>query len=526
MKLNKKLTLFTSMTLLTLTSTALITSCSNSTNTQNLYRDINVISTNDMHGRLEKNEKTKEAGIEAVNGYVKSQAHDLLLDAGDLTQGTALNDVDKGKTMAEITKILGYDAIAVGNHEFDFGLENILDTVKNYNPNFLSSNVRYKDDNQRVFTATKIKTLANGLKVGIIGLTTPETAYKTHPKNVEKLKFTDLVEETKKEINQLEQANINFIVVVSHVGEYDTVPLAQKLENKIDLIIDGHSHRDVKQTVGTTQIIQTGEYTKALRKSTFDFNNETGFIENFKSDLVEYDELVKFEAKADPQVKEKIAGLKKIQEEEFSKVVIENSPYNLNGEKAIVRAKETNLGDLVTDAMFWEAKKAVNDVNFAITNPGGIRSSLKAGRITKKDTYSVFPFGNKLVVLEAKGDIIRKAFDRSVISNVGAEGANSGALLQVSENVKLTQNQDKSWKYEIKNQSGQFEELNDSKTYKFATQDFTQSGGDGYDMFKNLKELFSGTDLKGIIEEYLKTLNDSTWKQYEQELPKKRLIFL
>lgn len=518
MKLNKKMLLISSFSLAALAVPFVVSSCNN---TKSFYEKINVISTNDMHGRLEKNEKTKETGIQAISGYVKSQPHDLLLDGGDLTQGTPLNDVDKGKTMAEITNLIGYDAIAVGNHEFDFGLDNLLNIVQNSNSNFLSSNVRYKDNDKRVFSATKIKTLDSGLKVGIIGLTTEETAYKTHPANVEKVKFTDLVEETKTEVENLEKQGINFITVVSHVGEYQTVPLAKALENKIDLIIDGHSHQDFKETVGTTQIIQTGEYTKALRKSTFDFNATTGFIENFQSDLVSYDELIKYENQADPAIVEKIKTLKAAQESEFAKVVIDNNPYKLNGERNEVRRKETNLGDLVTDAMFWEAQKTIKDLDFAITNSGGIRASLQKGKITKKDTYTVFPFGNKLVVLEAKGKVIREAFNRSVKSNTGAEGTD-GALLQVSENVKLTQDTNGSWKYQIK-RNNNFEDLNDETVYKFATQDFTQSGGDGYTMFKGLKELFSGTDLKGVIESYLKKLTTTEWEKYKDEFPTQRM---
>ena len=121
---------------------------------------------------------------------------------------------------------------------------------------------------------------------------------------------------------------------------------------------------------------------------------------------------------------------------------------------------------------------------------------------------------------------MRQAFDRSVISNTG-DKENDGALLQVSENVKLMQQPDGQWKYQIK-RKGVFADLDDETVYKFATQDFTQNGGDGYAMFKDLEELFSGTDLKGIIEEYLKKLsaNSSEWDKYRNEFPTQRLSWL
>ena len=521
MKLKKQIAWFSAFSLAAALVLPTVVACANNSADTKLYENIKVISTNDMHGRLDKNEDNKEAGIQALSGYVKAQQPDLLLDAGDMTQGTALNDVDKGKTMAKAAKIMNYDAIAIGNHEFDFGLENLQDTIKNVNGNFLSANVRSKQEGTQVFNGTKIKTLANGLKVGIIGLTTPETAYKTHPNYVKNLVFTKLIEEGRTQINALERQGIKFIVVVSHVGEYDTVPLAQALENKIDLIIDGHSHLNFQQTVGTTQIIQTGEYTKALRNSQFNFNSQTGFIENFQSNLIDFNELIKFENQADPKIQTIVNALKAQQEIELKKVVVQNNPYDLIGDRKQVRYRETNLGDLATDAMFKKAKEAVPDLDFALTNSGGIRQNLLKGVITKRNTYDVFPFGNRLVVLEAKGSVLRQAFDLSVKQGVG-----TGALLQVSENVKLTEQNDGQWTYQIK-KDGTFTDLDNNQIYKFATQDFTQSGGDGYDIFRNLKELFSGSDIKEVLEGYLQELESTNgWEKYKNPLPNERLVFL
>ena len=514
MKLSKVFFAYSTLSLMALSVPLTVVACS--TNDQ-IYENIKVFSTNDNHGRLVKTKK--EAGLQAISGFLKEQQFDLLLDGGDFIQGTALNDIDKGKTTAKIAKLMNYDAIAVGNHEFDFGLPNLMQIIETENDNFLSANVRYKKDQKRVFTASKVKILTNGLKVGIIGLSSLKTPTTTKPANVQELDFTDLVTETRQEIVLLEKQGINFIVVVSHVGPGSTVPLAQALNNKIDLIVDGHTHQSFFQTVGTTQIVQTGDYTKFLRVSTFNFNATSGFIENFQTNLINYDQLAPFETKADPQISSLINDLKKVEEAEFNQVVINDNPYLLNGEAEIL-GNETNLGNLVTDAMFAAALKdsTKKDLAFAVTNSGGIRTSIQKGVVTKRDTYNVFPFGNSLVVLEASGKVVKEMLDYSVSKR------NAGSFLQVSANLKMTQQADKTWVYEIKT-GDQFVALDLNKKYKIVTQDFLQSGGDGYSMLTPLTSVASGDDIRLVLEDYLKQLDATTWAKYANPLPGERIIF-
>lgn len=509
-----------------LTIPLLALSCSQKPLINTKNSQITLFSTNDIHGRLIEDKKQKTAGIQNVAAYLKKQNYDLLLDAGDLIQGTSLNDFDQGNTIAKIAKEMKYDAIAVGNHEFDFGLNNLLNINQNIIP-FLSSNIMNSSNNQKIFESSRIKILKDDLKVGLIGVTTPETSTTTFIDNIHGLQFNDIVSEVRKEINYFKKQGINFIVIVGHLGENDAINLAKNFKDDIDLIVDGHSHTEYYAKVYNTYIVQTGEYLKTIRKSTFDFNKETGFIENFNTQLIDYEELTNPNYLVPSLIENLINDLKIKEENEFGKYIVD-IPFVLNGERSNVRFKETNLGDFIADAFYYFSKQIVADLDFAIVNSGCIRTSLNSGTITKRDVYNVLPFLNRLKVAETTGENIINSFKYS-LSKIG-----QGSMLQVSSQIiinKLT-NQFLIFNY----QTNKYEEINPSKKYKFTTTDFIlEGGGDGYNWL-DVRQSNSGTTLvkteksnwiKEYAEEYLKIVfNDKSLKEkYSIEFPNKRLIY-
>lgn len=509
-----------------------VTACSN--DNSHVVQNIKTFTTNDMHGRLQKEDsKSGIAGLGQIAGYLEvNNDYDLLLDAGDLLQGTVISNMDKGKTIYDIVNKMGYDAIAVGNHEFDFGLDNI-EQIKNQNnkTKFLSNNIRFKETNEKMFESSLIKTIKGGLDVGIIGTTTETTCFTTNPNNVTNLNFTDIVEETRKDIEFLKSKGINFIVVLSHTGEEDATRLANELGDDIDLIVDGHSHVSYDKRVGDTYIIQTGEYTKHLRESNFNFNTKTGKIENFSTKLLGYDDLTNEKYKVPNDIQIQIDAQQKIVDEEFNQVVVDKLPYELDGLRSNIRFKETNLGDFAADAFYYEAsndtefktKYPNKNIDLAVVNSGGIRTSLKPGKITAKDVYDVYPFGNKLSVIEIKGSELLEALKYSV-SKTG-----QGAMLQISDqlklNIKKTQVEDTTNpgtmidKFELidaqikkqdpKTVTDTFENIDENKNYVLATLDFLTFGGDGYSFFdynknENAKWLATMSDDRIVLENYLK----------------------
>ena len=468
---------------------------------ETLYRGINAITTNDIHGRFDT-ESSSKAGLKYIAAYADAHNPDLLLDVGDLIQGTAMSNLDKGETIIEIANLMKYDAMAVGNHEFDFGLENIINLDKSSDMPFLAANVRYKKSGERLFESSVVKTIRGDLKVGIIGIATPETETTTHPNNVKDLKFTDIVKETKMEIEELRKQNINFITVLSHTGQELATQIATELGDDVDLIIDGHSHVNYQTQVGNTYIMQSGSYGDTIRHTTFDFNKETGLIENFESKSVESDELLQYKDKVDVNIENKIAKLRNNLNQEFSKIVVENLPYKLNGERDDVRRRETNLGNLAADAYYSEANKILagetpgTKVDFAILNSGGIRKSINEGKVTEENLYDVFPFGNFLAVADVPGKNIIEAFKRSVTTDGLA-----GYMLQVSEQIQIKKEENGTFTFKIKGENGTFEDIQESKTYKIATLDFLFAGGDGYSMLNHTNPENKITNYKSFSEE-------------------------
>ena len=231
---------------------------------------ITIAHTNDTHSRIDD---TKDnigfAKIAAkINDLRKTVGEEnvLVFDAGDTLHGQPVITTNKGLGAVEIMNTIGYDVMVPGNHDFNYGQERLVELSKEMEFDLLSANV-VKKDGTTLLEPYVIKEI-NGLKVGIFGLSTPETIYKTHPKNVEGLTFKDPVEVAKNMVKELE-GKTDLIIALSHLGIHEGNDTSEKVATNvkgIDLIVDGHSHSTLPQgkVVNGTLIVQTGEYDKNL----------------------------------------------------------------------------------------------------------------------------------------------------------------------------------------------------------------------------------------------------------------------
>ena len=213
-----------------------------------------ILHTNDVHGRAVADPAGKVLGYAAIAQYKKDleAAGDsvLLLDAGDASQGTPLVNLSMGKTAIEFMNAAGYDAITPGNHEFDWGLDNARQLAGLADFPMLSANIINHLEGDLTFAAHKIFDMPNGMKVGVFGLTTPETMTKAHPDKVRGIDFLQgeaLYEVARKQVEELKAAGADIVVLLSHLGmDEESAPNRSQdvLENAtgIDLVIDGHSH--------------------------------------------------------------------------------------------------------------------------------------------------------------------------------------------------------------------------------------------------------------------------------------------
>ena len=319
----------------------------------------------------------------------------------------------------------------------------------------------------------------------------------------------------------MKKEGVKFIVVISHLGDDEStaknlqsVGLAEAVP-EIDLIIDGHSHTELKEkkVVNGVTIVQTGEYAKNVGVVKVDFDKLKNKIEAIDYTLYTKNIIMNGDnpVPEDAKVKATIDEISKKQEM-ITSVKVGESPILLEGDRAFVRTGETNLSQLITDAMLWKTGADV-----ALTNGGGIRASINPGEVTVGDVISVLPFGNYVITKEVKGSDLQKAVEnglRSYPESLGAMAQVAG--MTVKFNVK-----NPAYRRILEIKIGN-EKLNPNKTYVVATNDFMAAGGDGYSSLASGKELGHYPALDEVLIEYIQKVGlEGRDKVVPRLIPKK-----
>jgi 2',3'-cyclic-nucleotide 2'-phosphodiesterase (5'-nucleotidase family) len=457
-----------------------------------------ILHTNDVHGKISGYAKiaAMKAAYEAKGAYV------LLLDAGDYSQGTVYVSTSKGASAVELMNLAGYDAAALGNHEFDYGYEQLKSNLSTAKFAVLAANVKY--NGKTAFADNKVFTAPDGTKIGVFGLDTPETATKANPAMIKGITFgtdAELVTTAAAQVKALRDLGCKYVVCLGHLGVDAESVGHQSLDvlkavSGIDLFIDGHSHSVIE---GNTNTLVSGETrTKLDAGSTMLVSTGTAFANigvvtisggKMSASLVP----VTDDMAADSTVKAKSDELTKTIDAAYGAKFAATQVY-LNGVKANVRTQETNMGDLITDALVWKSEKEGVKVDAAVTNGGGIRAEIKAGDITKKDINTVLPFGNTLSIVKVTGAELLEALEASTYSTPDA----IGGFPQVS-GIKFTIDTTKTFaagdKYpgstyakpasinRVSIQSVGGKAFDAAATYTIVTNNFTAAGGDTYYAF-------------------------------------------
>ncbi|PWW29423.1 2',3'-cyclic-nucleotide 2'-phosphodiesterase (5'-nucleotidase family) [Cytobacillus oceanisediminis] len=461
-------------------------------------KTITILHTNDSHAKV----KPDDGGMgfaklaTLIKELQQENANTLLLDAGDTLHGTPFATVEKGESITQILNKLGYDAMAAGNHDFNYGYQQLLALQKMMDFPVLSANVRNKNDDSLLLQPYKVEEV-DGIKIGIFGLSTPETHYKTNPKNVEGLEFTDPVEEAKAMVKILKETEkVDMVVALTHLGidesSTDTSIRVAEGAPGIDLIVDGHSHSvlvEGQKAGESTLIVSAGEHTKNLGVVELTFDGS--MLVNKEARLITKEDASGTQEDAD--VKALIDEVSEAQDKILSEK-IGTTKTLLDGVREHVRAGETNLGNLLTDAML-EASNA----DAAITNGGGIRASIEAGDITKKNVIDVLPFGNFLVTKKFTGAEIKAALEHGTGDFPNVKGAFphvSGMTFEIDLNAEKGKR--------VKNLQIAGNPVDLEKVYVVATNDFMAVGGDGYTMFEKGPLVNEYGALDEVLIEYIK----------------------
>lgn len=506
--------------------------------TQDLAGKTVILHTNDVHGAIQ--DYAKVAALKA--DYEKRGAIVYLVDAGDFSQGSVYVSLNKGADAVTMMNAVGYDFVTLGNHEFDYGAQQLADNLVNAKFSILCSDVLDADGDPVAEAAVWSEVEESGLKIGFFGLATPETKTKANPALIKGLTFLSgeaLYKCAQEDIDWLKGQNVDVIICLTHLGvDKESQPNTSydlyKNTTGIDFIIDGHSHSVMTKGPNGEPIQSTG--TALANVGVITIDNATKKIES--NELIALKDYTGSDAAVAAAAKAIMDPIDAAYGEVFAK-----SAVDLNGAKAPGnRTEETNLGDLITDAMMWAIKTKAPSVDMtnavAITNGGGIRAAIKKGDITKKDINTVLPFGNTLAVVYVKGSELLEALEASTYCTPEAVGGfPQFAGMEVELNI--APKYDKNAKeypgseyfgpksinrITIKSINGKAFDPN--ATYAVITNNFMAAGGDTYYAFAAAKEQFdTGLPLDEILMEYITTeLSGVVGEQYAK--PQGRLTIV
>ena len=480
-----------------------------------------ILHTNDVHGAIDN-----YASVAALkDAYEAAGAQVLLMDAGDFIQGSTSVNVSQGANAVELMNMAGYDVATTGNHEFDYGYANLKTLMEQADFPILAANAFTAEGELAMDEANHTFQLGD-VTVGVFGLATPETATKAHPAKLEGVTFLaedELFACAQEQVDELTAAGCDYIICLGHLG-IDAESTGNRsidlLENVtgIDVFIDGHSHSTqsdiAEETNGTGMVgdtILTSTGTKLDNIGVVDIAAD-GTIDATTISMEDVNATEGFTP--DQAIADRVAEINAQIEEEMG-VVIGTSEVNLNGVKEEVRAGETNLGDLVTDAMLWQAGLDNEAVDAAITNGGGIRASISAGDITKQFVNDVLPFGNTLYVIELTGAELLEALEASTFVTPEPEGGfpqvagmefvvNTGADFDAGELYPGTTFHEPNSinRVSILTVGGDAFDVN--ATYTIVTNDFMAAGGDTYYAFSAAGSGYdTGVPLDQVVMDYI-----------------------
>ncbi|HQZ05911.1 MAG TPA: bifunctional UDP-sugar hydrolase/5'-nucleotidase UshA [Burkholderiaceae bacterium] len=469
------------------------------------YR-LTILHTNDHHGRFWQNGDgeygmaARKTLIDQIRKEVAaSGGYSLLLDGGDVNTGVPESDLQDAVPDFKGMNMLGYDAMAVGNHEFDKPLTTLRMQRELVKFPMLAANIY--DSGKRMFEPYKVFNF-DGLRIGVMGLTTEDTKKMVSPDNVRTVEFRSVVAEARKVVPEL-RTKSDVVIAATHMGHYENgkhgtnaegdVTMARSV-NGIDLVVGGHTQNpacmkaenvlDQEYVPGTpcqpdrqngTWIVQAHEWGKYVGRADFEYRN--GDFKLVKYALIPVN-LMKSVKGADGKTskvpytvaiaedKEMLAMLKPYQDFGQQKLLVEigSTDGRIEGDRAIVRSKPSSMGVLIGRALVERTK-----ADFAVVNAGGVRDSLVPGKLTYKDVLKVQPFGNTTAIVDLSG---KEVMD--YLNAIAKMTAGSGAFPQF-DGIRLAIVGGKVDSASIKGAP-----LDMTKTYRMVINNFIAAGGDGY----------------------------------------------
>lgn len=438
---------------------------------------VTILHVNDFHGRLQPAppkagiDNAPTGGAALLAGLIrrergKDPAGTVLLSAGDMFQGTPVSNLFHGAPVLEIMNSLSFDAMALGNHEFDWGPDVLRDLRAGSSFPFLSATV--VDDSGRFLPGISpyVMLERKGVRIAVVGVSTPDTPYTTKRDNVKGLVFPDPASALPEVVRQARSRGAVVVVALSHLGFDEDRKLAAAVPG-IDLIIGGHSHTAVTMPVrvGGTVVAQAGSHGMHLGVVRLEVDPRSGSVIFRDSGSGLLPVSAASGAPADPEVSRVAESYRARLAGEFSKTVGTAAVALVRNDYA-----ESNVGNLLCDAA-----RAATGADVAFMNAYGIRADLPGGAITLEQVYTMLPFENTLLTVELAGEGILSALERGATLESG--------MLQVSGvEMRIDLSRPKGGRVSDVRIAGV--PLDPKKRYRVALNDFLAAGGDRFDAFR------------------------------------------
>ncbi|MGF6173705.1 5'-nucleotidase C-terminal domain-containing protein [Ensifer sp. 4252] len=491
--------------------------------------ELNILHINDLHSRIEsinKFDSTCSAeeegknecfgGVARLKSLIDQKRQDLsgknvlLLNAGDNFQGSLFFTTYKGLAEAEFLNLMKFDAMTVGNHEFDESEDGLVGFLEKIEFPVVTANVLPSHKSKigdRIKPSIVLE--VGGQKVGIVGAVANDTPELSSPGP--DILIGDDVATTTAAVEELKKQGVDKIIALTHVGYPRDLAAIAKIPD-VDVVVGGHSHSLLSNTDEKAEgpyptmvdnpggykvpVVQAASYTKYLGDLVVTFDDK-GVVKAAKGDPI----LVDSSVKPDQSVLARVAELGKPIEELRNKIIAKTEAP-IDGSRDNCRTKECEMGSLVADAMLDRVKS--QGVTIAITNGGGLRASIDAGDVSMGEAITVLPFQNTVATFQIKGDGIREALENglSKLEEAGGRFPQVAGLKYSFDRSKPVGSRVVS--VEVK-EGEAYGPLDPAKTYSLVTNNYMRNGGDGYDVFETKGEnaYDYGPGLETVLADYL-----------------------
>ena len=476
--------------------------------------NLDYYSINDFHGNVEMG--GKNPGLAKIQTFMKQRRamnkDSFFVSAGDHFQGTAISNLNEGKVVNEILKEMGLLTSAIGNHEFDFGTDKIPVWAKDGGYLFLASNIEVEESKKpaewdkyvKPYMIQEVVIEGQTVKIGFIGIATPETAFKTAAENVVGFKFTDPIEATNKYSKILKAQGVDAVIALTHLGGFqkdgkisgEILDYAKGIEG-VNAIFLGHTHQLVDGVVNGIPVVQ-GQYNgRSLSNISLNFSlsGEKVKFNGAKAKVINMTALIET-LEDDPAVKAIITKYKNELGPILDKVIgtLKNDlPHDTN------TMQVSPMGQFVTKIL-----AEAGGTQIAIMNGGGIRIGFEKGPITMGLMYELLPFDNTLVTLKLSGAELKKIVEHGLYPEEFRPGQFYGLKVWHDKNLKKGQRITS-----MRLLDGTL--IEDSKIYTVSTLDFLITGGDKYDFSKATNVVDSNIPVRDLIADYIEKKQEITY---------------